>query len=80
MFVLQFELCDLFRIFLEYLFCESFVLGVGFCGGVLNFYLVFVIKRMHVGAGGHALALNFLEEELTIFHGAEQAPEGASID
>lgn len=35
---------------------------------------------MEVGAVGEILAVDLLEEKLTIFHGAEETPESAPAD
>lgn len=56
------------------------VLWEGLRGGALNFDLVLGVVFMEVGAVGEILAVDLLEEKLTIFHGAEETPESAPAD
>ena len=46
----------------------------------MNLYFIFMVKSMQIRTIRNILALNFLEEKPTIFHGTEQAPKGTSAN
>lgn len=61
-------------------FGQFLVFGEGLRWRTLNFNLIFFIVIVKIRTVGQVFALNLLDKELAILHGAKQAPKSAVAD